>query len=88
MKLRRKVGQKGQVVIPKDIREKLGIKPNTEVLFTKKDDRVIIEKKDKKTLSEISRELEDEITNNKDFKSSDKAYEERMKKKNEKEELQ
>lgn len=88
MKLRRKVGQKGQVVIPKDIREKLGIKPNTEVLFTKKDDRVIIEKKDKKTLSEISRELQDEITNNKDFKSSDKAYEERMKKKNEKEELQ
>ncbi len=88
MKLRRKVGQKGQVVIPKNIREKLGIKPNTEVLFTEKDDKVIIEKKNKKPLSEISRELENQITDNKEFKSSDKAYEERMKKKNEKGELQ
>lgn len=87
MKLRRKVGQKGQVVIPKDIREKLGIKPNTEVFFTEKDDKVIIEKKNKKPLSEISRELEDEIPNKK-FKSSDKAYEERLKKKNEKGEPQ
>lgn len=64
----------------KDIRDKLGIKPNTEILFTETDDKEILEKKNKKTSSEIPKELENKISNNKELKSSDKPYEETIKK--------
>ncbi len=38
------VGPKGQVVIPKDIRDKIGIKEYSEVLVDTIDDSVIIKK--------------------------------------------
>ncbi len=44
MLIKRTVGEKGQVVLPKDIRDQLGIKPGTEVAFDMTSDGVIIRK--------------------------------------------
>lgn len=44
MPVRRIVGPKGQVVIPKEIREKAGIRAGTEVLVDFFDDGVVIKK--------------------------------------------
>jgi len=46
VKLRVKIGSKGQVVIPKVIREKLGIKPGKTLLVDEKDGKIVIEKFD------------------------------------------
>ncbi|MFB6159389.1 MAG: AbrB/MazE/SpoVT family DNA-binding domain-containing protein [Candidatus Nanohalobium sp.] len=43
MKVRRSVGERGQVTLPKDIREELGILPDSDVLFSVEDGRVVIE---------------------------------------------
>ena len=40
-----KVGEKGQVVIPKPIRKQFNIKENTELLFDVKDENIILSKK-------------------------------------------
>ena len=40
-----KAGKKGQIVIPKPIREQFNIQPNTEVVFDIEDERIIIKKK-------------------------------------------
>lgn len=45
LKLKRKIGSKGQVVIPKPIREELGIHTGEEVYFYVQEDKVILEKK-------------------------------------------
>jgi AbrB family looped-hinge helix DNA binding protein len=45
MELERSVGPKGQVVIPLDVRRKIGIKPGTEVVFEVEDSKIIIKKK-------------------------------------------
>jgi AbrB family looped-hinge helix DNA binding protein len=42
MKLRRKIGQKGQIVIPKVIRESTGIKPNDEIEMEIREKEVVI----------------------------------------------
>ncbi len=57
MKIARKVGEKGQVVIPKDIREREGITPNSRILFSVEDGKIAIEKEERKlseTLGGIS----------------------------------
>ena len=46
-----KIGPKGQLVIPKDIREKLGIKEFTEVLVDLKGDKVVISKSGPRSIS-------------------------------------
>lgn len=46
LKLKAKVGSKGQVVIPKPIREKIGIKEGRHVYFYIKDSQIILEKMD------------------------------------------
>ena len=48
MKLKSKVGEKGQVVIPKPIRDTLGIRSGEDVLFSLNGEQAIIEKKDSK----------------------------------------
>lgn len=40
--MRRKVGRKGQIVIPKVIRESVGIKPGEEVVMEVRDKEVVI----------------------------------------------
>jgi len=60
------VGERGQVVIPKELRVKLGLKPKTKLLVTRKGDVVVMKKLD---LEEERRKLE-EI-----FKSIDKKIE-------------
>ena len=39
-----KITAKGQVTIPKEIRERFGLYPGTEVRFAEKDHRVVVEK--------------------------------------------
>ena len=38
------VGERGQVTIPKDIRDKEGIKPKDRVIIKIEDDKVVVEK--------------------------------------------
>ena len=42
MIVKRIVGPKGQVVIPKDIREHLGVKPGSDVIFEVRENEVVI----------------------------------------------
>ncbi len=44
MIIKREVGEKGQVVIPKDIREYLGLDAGVNITFEARDDEVIIKK--------------------------------------------
>jgi len=74
VKLKVKVGAKGQVVIPKVIRDKLGIKPDDVLLVDEEGGRIVIEKQNmddfiewvKKTRKKVAGEvyriaLEDEL---------------------------
>lgn len=51
-----KVGPKGQVVLPKDMRDELGIAPGDEVMFDRSDDRIVVRKA--RTKDEILNELQ------------------------------
>jgi len=51
---RAKVGQKGQVVIPKEIRDKVGIREGSEVLVTaRNDDEIVIRRSSPPTQSYV-----------------------------------
>jgi len=59
LKLKSKIGPKGQVVIPKPIREILGFEPGEHVYFYIRKDEVILEKKSgKEILNEFINEIE------------------------------
>ncbi len=45
----RKVGPKGQVVIPKDFRKEMGIRPGSKVEFEYTDEGIVIRKEDENT---------------------------------------
>jgi len=40
-----KVGPKGQVVIPKDLRDQLGLEPGDEVTFWREGDQVVVRRR-------------------------------------------
>ena len=40
--IKRQVGERGQVVLPKDIRESLGIKAGSEIVFDLRNDEILI----------------------------------------------
>lgn len=42
LEIRRKVGSKGQVVIPKEVRELFGIRSGTEVAFSVEGKRIVL----------------------------------------------
>ncbi len=43
-----KIGERGQVTIPKDLREKFGLKPETEVEFQVVNNSILLRKKPRK----------------------------------------
>ncbi len=43
-----KIGERGQVTIPKKIRDRFGLRPHTEVEFRVAKDTIILEKKPKR----------------------------------------
>jgi len=43
MIVKRKIGSKGQVVIPKDIRQHMGVEPGSEVIFEVREKEVVME---------------------------------------------
>ena len=43
-----KIGERGQVTIPKDIRERFGLKPETEVEFRLVNNSILLRKKPRK----------------------------------------
>ncbi len=42
MQVRKKLGERGQVVIPKDIRERFGLRPGSEVIFEVRENEIVI----------------------------------------------
>ena len=42
MQAKRMVGEKGQVVVPKDMRDHIGIAPGSEVLFEAREGEIVI----------------------------------------------
>jgi len=42
LRLKSKIGPKGQAVIPKEIRELMGIRPGSEVVFEVRGDEVVV----------------------------------------------
>ncbi|MBS3075116.1 AbrB/MazE/SpoVT family DNA-binding domain-containing protein [Candidatus Pacearchaeota archaeon] len=46
MIIRREIGEKGQVVIPKDIREHLGLNIGVNIIFEVRDNEVVLKKED------------------------------------------
>lgn len=78
MKLKVKVGPKGQIVIPKPIRDKMGINPADVVLLDIEGERAVVEAvrwNPVEKLSEISRRVG---TKSSDLVWGDKLYEEAL----------
>jgi antitoxin PrlF len=60
-----KVSAKGQVVIPKEIREKLGILPEEKMIVITRNEEIILKKAKKLSIEEISERIEKIVENEK-----------------------
>ena len=54
-----KVSSKGQIVIPKEIRERLGVQPGERLLVMTRDKEIILRKTESVSLEEISGKMEE-----------------------------
>ncbi len=70
----RKVGPKGQVVIPSDIRGMLGIRPGEQVVVDVEDGNVVISRKDESIADHISELVPEEKKKDLDKIDLDKRY--------------
>ena len=52
-----KVTKKGQITIPKDIREKLGLKVGDKIIFESNDKGILIRKKEDSDIDKIIKEV-------------------------------
>ncbi|KXB00695.1 hypothetical protein AKJ40_00930 [candidate division MSBL1 archaeon SCGC-AAA259M10] len=71
----RKVGPKGQVVIPSDIREMLGIRPGEQVVVEVDDGNVVIKRKEGSIADHMSQLVPEEKKRNIDEIDLDEYYE-------------
>jgi AbrB family looped-hinge helix DNA binding protein len=81
MEFERKVGPKGQIVIPKEIRRVTGVLPKSKVLVTVKDREIIIRPEEEKPVWKIMEEFakkRGKIPKAKDF---DRWYEKELEEK-------
>lgn len=53
-----KVSSKGQIVIPKEIRERLGISPGEKIVVLRRGEEIILRKAEELSLEEISKKVE------------------------------
>ena len=53
------VSSRGQICIPNDIREELGLKEGSKILFVLEDDSLIVKKVDMQTFREITKPLKE-----------------------------
>ena len=62
LRLKSKLGPKGQAVIPKEIRELMGIRPGSEVVFEVRGDEVIVKPlEDQGSVDELMRLIPGEL---------------------------
>ncbi|HEX9914572.1 MAG TPA: AbrB/MazE/SpoVT family DNA-binding domain-containing protein [Candidatus Bathyarchaeia archaeon] len=62
MRLKSKLGPKGQAVIPKEIREMMGIRPGSEVVFEVRGDEVVVKPlRDRSSVDELIRLIPREL---------------------------
>ncbi len=74
--VRVQVNEKGQIVIPKVLRDAYGIEPGSEVMMGERDNRLVIERK--MTQEEMMEAMEKFPKRGKIHVDSDKNYEEEM----------
>jgi len=62
LRLKSKLGPKGQAVIPKEIREMMGIRPGSEVVFEVRGDEVVVKAfEDQGSVDELMRLIPGEL---------------------------
>ena len=76
MEFERKVGPKGQVVIPKDIRRITGISPNSKVLISVENKSIIIKTESKEPVWQFMRKFAKEYGKQLSIKEIKKMKEE------------
>ncbi len=64
------MSSRGQIVIPTDIREEMGLKEGSKILFVLSDDSLLIKRVTMQTFAEITKPLKEEAKKN-ELKESD-----------------
>ena len=59
-----KVSSKGQIVIPKDMRKKLGVKTGEKLLVLSRGSEILLRKAQETSIEEIAKKVEDETKEN------------------------
>ena len=53
-----KVSSKGQIIIPKDVRERLGVRTGEKLLVLSRDGEILLRKTEKMSIQEIAERIE------------------------------